>query len=35
MGLDISYMMQPIIGKVLPGGAADQGGLKSNDLVLK
>ena len=35
MGLDISYMMQPIIGKVLSGGAADQGGLKSNDLVLK
>ena len=35
MGLDISYMMQPIIGKVLPGGAADKGGLKSNDLVLK
>ena len=35
MGLDISYMMQPIIGKVISGGAADQGGLKSNDLVLK
>ena len=35
MGLDISYMMQPIIGKVLSGGAADQGGLKSDDLVLK
>ena len=35
MGLDISYKMQPIIGKVLSGGAADQGGLKSNDLVLK
>ena len=35
MGLDISYLMQPIIGKVISGGAADQGGLKSNDLVLK
>jgi regulator of sigma E protease len=35
MGIDISYMMMPIIGKVLSGGAADQGGLKSNDIVLK
>ena len=35
LGLDISYMMQPIIGKVLSGGSADQGGLETNDVVLK
>ena len=35
MGLDISFMMQPIIGKVLSGGAADRGGLRPNDLILK
>ena len=35
LGLDISYMMQPIIGKILSGGSADQGGLKTNDVVLK
>ena len=35
LGVDISYMMMPIIGKVLSGGAADQGGLKTNDIVLK
>ncbi len=35
IGLDISFMMQPIIGKVLSGGAADQGGLRPNDLILK
>ncbi|RZO27672.1 MAG: RIP metalloprotease RseP [SAR86 cluster bacterium] len=35
LGVDISFMMMPIIGKVLSGGAADQGGLKTNDIVLK
>ena len=35
IGLDISFMMQPIIGKVLSGGAADRGGLRPNDLILK
>ena len=35
LGLDITYMMQPIIGKILSGGSADQGGLKTNDVVLK
>ena len=35
LGLDISYMMQPIIGKILSRGSADQGGLKTNDVVLK
>ena len=35
LGLDISYPMQPIIGKVIADGAADRAGLKSNDKVLK
>ncbi len=35
LGLDISYLMQPIIGKVLANGSADKAGLKSNDKVLK
>ena len=35
LGLDISYPMQPIIGKVIADGAADKAGLKSNDKVLK
>ncbi len=34
-GLDISYLMQPIIGKVIANGSADKAGLKSNDKVLK
>ena len=35
LGLDISYPMQPIIGKVIADGSADRAGLKSNDKVLK
>ena len=35
LGLDISYPMQPIIGKVVADGSADKAGLKSNDKVLK
>ena len=35
LGLDISYLMQPIIGKVIADGSADKAGLKSNDKVLK
>ena len=35
LGLDISYLMQPIIGKVIANGSADKAGLKSNDKVLK
>ena len=35
LGIDISYLMQPIIGKVIPGGSADNAGIKSNDKILK
>ena len=35
LGVDISYLMQPIIGKVIPGGSADNAGIKSNDRILK
>lgn len=35
LGLDIDYKMQPIIGKVLPGGSASEAKLKPNDRVLK
>ena len=35
LGVDISYLMQPIIGKVIPGGSADYAGIKSNDRILK
>ena len=35
LGVDISYLMQPIIGKVIPGGSADNAGIISNDRILK
>ena len=35
MGLEIAYKMQPIIGRIVSGGSADNAGLKSNDLVLE
>jgi len=35
LGIDIIYKMQPIIGNVLSGGAADIAKLKPNDEVLK
>jgi len=35
LGIDISYLMQPIIGKVIPDGSADNAGIKSNDRILK
>ena len=35
LGVDISYLMQPIIGKVIPSGSADNAGIKSNDRILK
>ena len=35
LGVDISYLMQPIIGKVIPGGSAYNAGIKSNDRILK
>ena len=35
LGIDISYLMQPIIGKVIVGSAADDAGIKSNDKILK
>jgi len=35
LGINISYLMQPIIGKVIPGGSADSAGIKSNDKILK
>ena len=35
LGVDISYLMQPIIGKVILGGSADNAGIKSNDRILK
>jgi len=35
LGIDISYLMKPIIGKVITGGSADNAGIKSNDRILK
>ncbi len=35
LGIDISYLMKPIIGKVISGGSADSAGIKSNDRILK
>ena len=35
LGIDIVYKMKPLIGKVLPDGAASEANLKSNDRVLK
>tara|TARA_B100001250_G_C19805244_1_gene792980 strand:- start:1358 stop:2719 length:1362 start_codon:yes stop_codon:yes gene_type:complete len=35
LGIDITYKMQPIIGKVLSGGSASEANLKPNDRVLK
>ena len=35
LGIDISYLMKPIIGKVISGGSADNAGIKSNDRILK
>ena len=35
LGVSISYLMQPIIGKVISGGSADNAGLMSNDRILK
>ena len=35
LGVSISYLMQPIIGKVISGGSADNAGLISNDRILK
>jgi len=35
LGIDILYLMQPIIGKVIVGSAADDAGIKSNDKILK
>ena len=35
LGVNILYLMQPIIGKVIPGGSADNAGIKSNDRILK
>jgi len=35
LGLKVEYFMQPIIGKVIPGGSADRAGIKSNDRILE
>ncbi len=35
LGVDILYLMQPIIGKVIPGGSADNAGIRPNDRILK
>ena len=35
MGFEVAYKMQPIIGRIVSGGSADNAGLKSNDLVLE
>jgi regulator of sigma E protease len=35
IGLEIDYMMKPIIGDVISGGSADVAGLKQNDVILK
>ena len=35
LGININYLVQPIIGKIITGGSADKAGLKSNDKILK
>ena len=35
IGIDLRYEMQPIIGNVLPDGAADEANIIANDLILK
>ncbi|MBL32673.1 MAG: RIP metalloprotease RseP [Gammaproteobacteria bacterium] len=35
IGIDLRYEMQPIIGNVLPDGAADKANIIANDLILK
>ena len=35
LGIEISYLMKPIIGKVISGGSADNAGIKPNDRILK
>ena len=35
LGIDIAYLMQPIIGKVISGGSAYNAGIISNDKILK
>tara|TARA_X000000950_G_scaffold285177_1_gene390324 strand:+ start:52 stop:1407 length:1356 start_codon:yes stop_codon:yes gene_type:complete len=35
IGIDLRYEMQPIIGNVIPGGAADKANIIANDLILK
>ncbi len=35
LGIEISYLMNPIIGKVISGGSADIAGIKPNDRILK
>ena len=35
IGIDLRYEMQPIIGNVLPDGAADKANIVANDLILK
>ena len=35
LGVNISYLMQPIIGNVIPGGSADNAGIRSKDRILK
>ena len=35
LGLEIDYMMKPIIGDVISGGSADVAGLMQNDVILK
>ncbi len=35
IGIDLRYEMQPIIGNVIPGGAADKANIVANDLILK
>ncbi len=35
LGININYLAQPIIGKIISGGSADKAGLKPNDEILK
>ena len=35
IGIDLRYEMQPIIGNVITGGAADKANIVANDLILK
>ena len=35
LGIKVEYFMQPIIGKVIPGGSADRAGIESNDRILE